>query len=360
MTKALDRTRILKLIGTVSLAALGGSAFYALNLPLPWMLGAMIVTIAAALGGAPLQAPDQLRSTLVAVIGVLLGSGFGPETIGHLNTWAFSIIGLLACVSLQAIVVAIFLVKVGRFDPVTALFSAMPGGLVEMMEIGRQYGGDERAIILAHTARVVLVIAIVAVWFRFVLGYEVRGVAPLSHGETGLSDYLAMFACGLIGAFLGLRCRLPAPTFLGPMLCSAVAHMAGWTDGSPPSWMIICAQVLLGAIVGCRFIGTPPRKVLRAFALSTGATILMLLLALGFAWGLSPVLQQPPDQVLLAYAPGGLTEMCLVALSMGADVAYIASHHLVRVIALLATASICLGWIAQWLMSQQTSPKSRR
>ena len=40
---------------------------------------------------------------------------------------------------------------------------------------------------------------------------------------------------------------------------------------------------------------------------------------------------QTIEQLVLAYSPGGLAEMSLVALAMNADIAYVASHHLVRI-----------------------------
>ncbi|SLN20148.1 Putative ammonia monooxygenase [Pseudoruegeria aquimaris] len=345
---------------TLALAAAGGGFFAWAGLPLPWMLGAMTATLLAAMRRAPLAAPDRLRGATVAVIGVMLGAGFSGDTLAHFGHWTLSLLGLLACVAISAGAVWLFLIRFGRMDPVTALFSAMPGGIVEMTEIGRQHGADEREIVLAHAARIVLVIALVALWFRVALGLEVRGVAPLNGGETGALDIAILLACGVAGGFLGLRLGLPAPTFLGPMILSAAAHVTGLTEGSPPSWLVICAQVILGAIIGCRFLGVAPREVLRAFALSLGATLIMLAVALGFALGLHRVLGQSAEQVLLAYAPGGLTEMSLVALSMGADVAYIATHHLVRVITLLATAGSLLGWIARQLRDQQASPSSER
>lgn len=343
---------------TIGLGAFGGATFFALGLPLPWMLGAMAATLIAALSKAPLRSPERIRPVVVAVIGVMLGSGFTPDTFSQLGQWALSLMGLLACVAVSAVAVSVYFVRVGRMDPVTAMFASMPGGLVEMMEVGRQYGGDDRAIILAHAARIVLVIAIMAFWFRIVLGLEVSGVAPLGKGPTGPLDILILVVCGSVGAAIGLNARLPAPTFLGPMLVSAGAHMVGLTEGSPPTGLVICAQVVMGTIVGCRFIGLPAARVLRAFALSVGATLLMLTIALAFASGLHGVLGQSAEQVLLAYAPGGLTEMSLVALSMGGDVAYIATHHLVRVVTLLAVAGALLGRIAQWLVSQQASPRS--
>ncbi len=341
---------------TCLLAAVGGVIFAALNLPLPWMLGAMAITLVAAMFGVPLQAPEKLRPYTVAVIGVMLGAGFTTETFDQLAQWSVSLIFLTVCVAAQAAIVGVFYVRVGRMSPVTALFAAMPGGVVEMMEIGRRYGGDERAIILAHGARIVMVIAMIAFWFRVVLGYEVSGVAPLGKGQTGLIDLGILVACGVMGSIAGLKLSLPAPTFLGPMLFSAAAHMLGWTEGSPPVWLIVCAQVLLGSIVGGRFVGVAPRFVFRAFGLSAVATVMMLAVAIGMAQVLQGMLQQTPEQILLAYAPGGLTEMSLVSLSMGADVAYIATHHLFRVILLLSIAGSVLAWIAsRWTHLSQRS-----
>ncbi len=341
---------------TCLLAALGGMLFAIMGLPLPWMLGAMAMTLVAAMWGAPLQAPEKLRPYTVAVIGVMLGAGFTTETFDQLTQWSLSLTFLVVCVVFQAAIVGVFFVRMGRMSPVTALFAAMPGGLVEMMEIGRRYGGDERAIILAHGARIVLVVAMIAFWFRVILGHEVSGVASLGKGQTGLIDLAILITCGVLGSVVGLKLSLPAPTFLGPMLFSAAAHMLGWTESSPPVWMVVCAQVLLGSIVGGRFVGVEPKLVIRAFGLSAIATVMMLAVAIGMAQVLQGLLHQTPEQILLAYAPGGLTEMSLVSLSMGADVAYIATHHLFRVILLLSIAGSVLAWIAsRWMQLSQHS-----
>jgi uncharacterized membrane protein AbrB (regulator of aidB expression) len=65
--------------------------------------------------------------------------------------------------------------------------------------------------------------------------------------------------------------------------------------------------------------------------LGLGATTLMLALTFGFAIALHEVFDQSLEQLVLAYSPGGLAEMSLVALAMNTDVAYVASHHLVRI-----------------------------
>lgn len=332
---------------TIAIGSMGGGAFFVLNLPLPWMLGAVFTTILAALIKLPLFSPSQVRPFVVAVIGVMLGSEFQPDSFSQINQWIISLIGLFTCIALSAFIAQAFLRRWGGMDPVTALFSAMPGGLVEMVEIGRAEGGDDRAIILNHTCRIVLAIAAIAFWFRLVLGLEVDGIAPLPKGETGFIDLAILAACAVLGAFLGTRLKLPAPTFLGPLVLSATVHMAGLTNGGPPIFMIICAQILLGVIVGCRFEGIGPARFWQAIKLAVISTTLMLVVALGLAFFLSGLIGKSTEQIFLAYAPGGLSEMSLVALSMNADAAYVATHHLVRIVILLALASTVLARVAR-------------
>jgi uncharacterized protein len=47
------------------------------------------------------------------------------------------------------------------------------------------------------------------------------------------------------------------------------------------------------------------------------------------------------DQVLLllAYSPGGLAEMSLIALSLGIEVAFVAAHHVIRVLIVMIGAT---------------------
>jgi membrane AbrB-like protein len=283
---------------------------------------------------------------VVAIIGVMLGSGFKPDTFDDLGQWALSQAALVLCVALSAFLVQAYLHRFGGQSRVTALFSAMPGGVVEMVEIGRAKGGDEKAIILAHVWRIILVIAAIAFWFRLVLGYKVDGMMPLSSDPTGPLDLLILGLCAVVGSVLGLGLKLPAPTFIGPMALSAVAHMTGLTYGSPPLALVIMAQILLGVIVGCRFKGSQPMDVFHALRLAVVSTAIMMAVAALTAWGVHFVTGHSTAQLLLAYAPGGLNEMSLVSLAIQEDVAFVATHHLVRIIVLLVLAGTLLAKIA--------------
>jgi uncharacterized protein len=332
-----------RILAGLALGALGGLVFHTLALPLPWMLGALFTAMIASVAGAPVAGPMRLRASIVAVIGVLLGSRFTPDVIQEAGEALVTLSILLVYLAAVAIVVVPYYRFVARQDWITAYFAGMPGGLSEMIELGEAKGADVPAIVLAHSLRIVLTIGLMAVLFRVVLGYDVGAAAASGPTATlGIGDAAILVACAVLGGVLGLRLHLPAPTFLGPLILSAAVHLTGITHSAPPSLLINAAQVALGTILGCRFLGIAPQTVLRAGLLSLGATALTLILAAAGAWAMLAGAGVGVDQGMLALAPGGLTEMGLIALAIHADVAFVALHHVVRILVVIVLAPALL------------------
>lgn len=331
----------------LALGTLGGVGFHLLSLPLPWMLGALFASMIASVAGAPILGPMRLRPAIVAVIGVLLGSRFTPEVIGQVGQMAASLAVLTVYLAAVAGLVVPYYRYVARQDWTTAYFAGMPGGLTEMVEMGEARGADVPAIVLAHSLRIVLTIGLMAVLFRLVLGFGVAAGGPGQEATLSLLDAAVLAVSAVAGAMLGSRIGLPAPSFLGPLILSAGVHLAGLTESAPPALLVNAAQVMLGTILGCRFLGIAPRTVLRAGCFSLGATVLTLCLALIGAYALLAVAGVGLDQGLLALAPGGLTEMGLIALAIGADVAFVALHHVVRILLIIVLAPVLFGMLGR-------------
>ena len=325
------------------IGAAGGAIFYYFSLPLPWMLGAMLFTFTAVMLGLPAQTIHKLRTPVIAIIGVMLGSGFTAEILASAGGWIVSLAFLAFYMAVAAALLVPIYTRIGGYDRNTAYFAAMPGGVNDMVIIGEAMGADGRRIALAHAARIVITIAVVAFWFRVVLGLEVSG--NLSNGNydpMGLRDFLLMTGCAVFGTIMGKKLKFPAHALLGPMVLSALVHVTDMTHSVPPSLLVNICQVFLGTALGVRFVGTPKGMVARSMRLSFVATLITLALTLIFAVAFHTLFDQTTEQVILAYAPGGLTEMSLVALSMGADVAYISVHHLARITMVIAFAPIIL------------------
>lgn len=317
-----------------------GALGYSLGMPLPWMLGSMIGTTACAMVGVPIASPTRMRPFVIPVIGVMLGAAITTEIWAQLASWTLTLAILPVFLLCSASVSFLIYRKIGRYDPITAFHAAMPGGLNEMVIIGGKAGGDENRIALAHAARVLLVIFFVVIYFGLILGVR-SGVGTASWVNlTSLSvqDYVVLGLCAVIGVPLANRARLPAATIFGPMILSGAAHLSGLVSVAPPSVIVIAAQVVLGTVIGSRFIGTTVAQLRKDLTLAGLATLAMLCVAVGFAQLITMLVGMPLTQAFLAFSPGGLTEMTLLTLAMGQDVAFVSVAHIARITLVVAIA----------------------
>jgi len=309
------------------------------------MLGALFATMVAAISRAPIKAPSSLRPAVVAVIGVLLGSRFTPDILLQLGAWAGTVAVLLGYVVSVAVIVVPFYHFAGKLDWTTAYFAGMPGGLNEMIEIGEASGAEAAPIILAHSLRIVVTITLIGLWFRIGQGAGMGRSFSATPLALSFGDASLLMGCAVLGSWIGKRLRLTAPTLLGPMVLSAALHLTGITHSTPPALLVNVAQIILGTALGCRFYDVKPKALLRAGMLSSAATVLTLTLALAAGLAMRGFAGVEVDQAMLALAPGGLTEMGLIAMAIHSDVAFVALHHIVRVLFVLLVAPFTFRFV---------------
>nr|WP_237713898.1 AbrB family transcriptional regulator [Novosphingobium sp. Rr 2-17] len=331
---------ILRFLAALLLGAAGGAVFWAIGAPLPWVLGSMTACAAGSIAGLPVQASAATRRPMAAVLGVVLGSTFHPGLVAQAAEWILPIALLPVFLATAAFACILYFRRVAKFDPPTAYFAGMPGGIAEMVLLGSERGADERAIGLIHGARIFLVV--------FTLPFLIRAFEAEQHvlvldapvvAQTGSWSLLLWgIGCALVGAVVGKALRLPAWHLMGPLFVSAAVHLSGLSDFAIPAWAIAAAQVGLGATIGCRFVGLPLATVARTLLIAAGSTAILLVItfawsfAIGWATGLNPAL------IALAYSPGGVAEMSMVALSLSLEAGFVIVHHLVRVVLVIAGA----------------------
>ena len=71
----------------------------------------------------------------------------------------------------------------------------------------------------------------------------------------------------------------------------------------------------------------------------------MLVLALVFAFAVVPFVAEPIDVLLISFAPGGVTEMSLVALSLQANPAFVTLHHIFRILITVVWLMASAPWV---------------
>ncbi|WCT71882.1 AbrB family transcriptional regulator [Sphingomonas naphthae] len=333
---------ILRFAAALAVGAIGGLLFWWLRAPLPWVLGSMAACAVGSVARLPIQASSATRRPMAAVIGVVLGSAFHPDLLVLARAWIVPIAMLPFFLLSAALLCVAYFRRVAKFDPATAYFAGMPGGIAEMVLMGADRGADERAIGLIHGARIFLVV--------FILPFLIRlfhapapigsGTATVIGAEADWSLLLWGGGCIAVGLAFGKLLRLPAWHLIGPLAVSAVLHIAGITDFRLPGWAVAAAQVGLGATIGCRFVGLTLPALFRTLMLAAGSTVILLALTILWSLVVGRLSGIDPALLMLAYSPGGLAEMSMVALSLALEPGFVIIHHLTRVVLVLIAAPL--------------------
>lgn len=326
-----------KTLATVAVGATAGWTAFEAGLPLPWMMGPMLVVGLIGIAGIQLNGhgvhvPMWLRTTMVPIIGVMLGSGFTPAVVAGMREWWITLSALVVYIVVTSGLVYQFYRRVYRFDPATSYFASIPGGLIDMAIIGEGQGGDARTISLIHFSRIL--ISVIALPFLMRHIYSPTGPASLVPGGSAtmeLRDLVLLGGCAVIGYFGGRLIRLPGAQISGPLALSAILHATEITVASPPVWLIIFAQIVVGSALGARFAGVSIKAAGKLMVAAIFATMIMFSMTVAAAFALSQFVDEPLAALILAYAPGGVTEMSLIALSLNIGVAFITSHHIARI-----------------------------
>jgi membrane AbrB-like protein len=181
---------------------------------------------------------------------------------------------------------------------------------------------------------------VIVLFYGLVLGVSSRGQTGswVALDALTLRDWAILLACGALGVPFGKRINLPAAQVFGPMILSGAAHLTGIVTVAPPTLLILVAQLVIGTIVGCRFLGAAWGEVGRDMALGVASSLAMLAVTVLFAVIAARLTGIPLTQTMIAFAPGGLAEMTLLSLAMGQDVAYVAVIHMIRLLTVIGTA----------------------
>ena len=163
---------------------------------------------------------------------------------------------------------------------------------------------------------------------------------PVSITDISLSDLAILLVAGVGGWWIAKALGLPGAQMVGPLIASAALHVTGITAAKPPMELIVASQVVIGAYIGSRYVGETLSMVGSAIVLAFGHVSIMLVIAASFAYVLQVVFDVPVMTGMLSFAPGGMSEIGLIALGLGLDVGFVATIQVSR----LLTIALFAPW----------------
>lgn len=337
------------------IGAIGGFVAEYFHVPLAWMLGPLFFCMAASVSGLPAMVPMWLRGQFMLIIGLFLGESFQGMEVEAIMRWPVSIAGAVMYMPVATYLAYLYYRHVVREDGVTAICSSIPGGLTAVVMISSSLGADERNVALAQSLRIAFVVCMAPLVAFGLMGYAPpQGDLYAGQQLISLPDFALLFGCS-VGLIWVLRnSGIPILPMICPLIVSAILRLGGVIEGALPHWLVEVGLLVLGSSVGTRFAGIPVRRLLTFGALTFGGTAVLMATAALFAIVISAITGLELIALLLAYAPGGVAEMSLIAFAIDADSGFVAVHHIVRIIFVMVSVPMLAAWVAR---SQRNSER---
>jgi hypothetical protein len=200
------------------------------------------------------------------------------------------------------------------------------------MGLALELDADIRAIAIVQTTRV----AIIAVGLPAglsLLGLVHHGARSIggAFDPAQLGELAILIAASTVAALVAHRIRFPGGLLFGAMLTSAVLHGSGTIHVVMPWWATNTVMMAFGAVTGSRFAGTSLRLLAHFLGAAFGSFAVAVTVTAVFAAILVGILALPVAEVMIAYAPGAVDAMMLLALALNLDPVYVGAHHLTRI-----------------------------
>lgn len=324
---------------TVMIALAGGVAFHLLALPLPFLFGPMTACLIAALAKMPIKGMGVVSTLARTTLGVAVGASITPDVVGRIPQMAGSVSLVLVYVMMIGCIGFPFFRRLG-YDPATAWYAAMPGGLQDMVSFGQEAGGDARALALIHATRVLILVTLAPVILTWLYDANLSGAVGAPMRDLPTSEVALLAVAAVIGWKGAEKLGLFGASILGPMILTAALSLSGLVHTRPPAEAILAAQFFIGIGIGVQYVGVTLRD-LRGFILS-GVAFVVVLAVVAAVFTEIVVLTglARPVEGFLAFAPGGQAEMTVLALVAGADLGFVILHHITRMVAVILGAPI--------------------
>jgi uncharacterized protein len=333
-----------------SAATATGWCFSRLGVPLPWMIGPLVLSAAVYISGIiTLRVPVKTRPFGQMTIAAQVGLAFTPAALSALVSLAPLLVGAALVTAVLASFVAILTARLGRMRLPQAFLATFPTSPVEAAVIAEKFECDPAPIVLAQTMRIAAVVILVPLSVYAVDGWPDRsGMIRGGVFDVLGNGFLALLA--IAGAMLFKRLHLSNPYFLGPLAFSATAAAAGFHAMAFPPVVLSVAQIVLGTWLGSTFRRDLVKKGGRLVATSALGTLLLLGLISSFALALAAATGLDWEVLVLGLAPGGVTEMALTAKFLGVDLALVTAFQLTRIFIFMPN----IPWIIKLIHRYET------
>lgn len=349
---------MLSILMTLLVGTLGGLVAKRLSIPAPFMIGSMVAVALASILTKQVEAISPMKIFAQIISGAYIGQSVSKSDLLNLPKLAKSIISLMSLFTLNMLLLGGIFVYCFDLDPVTALLSCLPGGIMDVSLMAVDMGAKADMVATLQSARLVGMLLFLPVWVTFwvnrfdpkarttkkriVKSANSQKARPFRKEQ--LWNNVQVLSIASIGGLIGLELKIPVGALIVSLLFSTALKVLRQTSQMPSTLRYI-AQVFAGSIIGTSFTQDSLLQMGRLIVpiLLLLSSYLIINLFFGYIMYKKGILDL--QSALFASSPAGATDISLLAGELGGDMPKIAGIQISRTLYTVVIMPLLVKWL---------------
>ncbi|MCG6121193.1 MAG: AbrB family transcriptional regulator [Microvirga sp.] len=311
-------------------AILFGFLFELLGVPAAWLSGAMAGTVVWGMLGFKKPLPRPFIHAAMLVSGVVMGAAITPEAMAAIASYPVSIVLLALSVAAVTAASAAFLIRVHGWTRDDAVLASVPGALSAVVAVALSRNADMSRILVVQAFRLLVLVAVLPFAATYATSGAGSGIAATNVELATLAAFIMMIAGGLALGLVFERWRVAAPLLLAGTVASSALHLTEIAPGAVAPEIATAAFMTIGILIGERFASIDRATLPALYRAAIGSFVIGLGVSVFFAGLAMLAVGVDAAVALVAFSPGAVESMIVLALVLGLDPLYVGVHHIVR------------------------------
>ena len=248
-----------------------------------------------------------------------------------------------------------FFKKIAKVNTETAILSVIPGALSQMLIMAEE---NKRANImvvsLTQTSRIIFVVILVPFISYFFRdngsnGSSEKATTKVLTDAVSIPQILLLALAVFIVYIIMSKINFPTKQLLAPIIVLISWNLITGVTFTLDNYIIASAQVIYMIRIGLQIAKLLDQMKGRIAVAIAFQNVLLILLAFIMVLLISMVSNHSVNEMFLGAAPGGMSQIVLVAIETGADVALISSYHIFRIFFILFLIAPLLGHLLKYI-----------
>lgn len=347
---------MMKLIITLLIGFSGGLTALRFKVPAGAMIGSMLSVALYNIITGNAFLPQDVRVITQIAAGAFIGSGIRKKDVLDLKSMIKPAVLMVSFMIILDLLMGYVMYKTTAINLVTCLFACAPGGIVDMSLISNDLGADSSKVAILQLVRLISVMLLFPIIMKCIAErydtpkkYDDNNCVsmPTNNHISQKEKYINLMitiSVALVAGFIGYISKIPAGAMTFAMVAVGSLNVI-FNRGYMPINMRRATQVFAGVLIGERMMYSDlialKSVLIPAFILLIG--IIAVNLCIGFL--ISRVSGLELITSLLASAPGGVSDMAIIAKDLGGDAPKVAILQLARYVCVIAIFPIIIKYI---------------